>query len=74
MVVAFVLLVTEIGKEHDVLKALSRLEGVTEVRLVYGNFDIVTKLETPDLESLDRAISQIRRMPAITRTVTLIST
>lgn len=72
-VVAYVLMVTEIGKEYDIINRLSKVRGVTEIRSVYGEFDIVARLEANGLKELDEAITDIRKIPNLTRTVTLIS-
>lgn len=72
-VIAYVLIVTEIGKEHEVVKKLSEIEGVKEVRSVYGEYDIVARLQGSSLNEVDTMITKIRKTPGILRTVTLIS-
>ncbi len=72
-VVAYVLLVTEVGKEHEVIEELQRIKGVAEARTVYGEFDVISRLELADLKLLDGAVTKIRRIRSIIRTVTLIS-
>ncbi|MFQ5761640.1 MAG: Lrp/AsnC ligand binding domain-containing protein [Candidatus Bathyarchaeia archaeon] len=73
MVVVYVLMVTDIGKEYDVRVALEKIKGVTEVRTVYGEFDVVARLETNTLKELDETVTEMRKISSITRTVTLIS-
>ncbi|AWR98798.1 Lrp/AsnC ligand binding domain-containing protein [Metallosphaera hakonensis] len=70
---AYVLLITSIGKEMDVLNELKKLEGVKDGTAVYGEYDAVIEIEGKDLDDINRTISQIRRNPNIIRTVTLIS-
>lgn len=72
-VVAYILAVTEIGKEHEIIRQLLKIKGVTEARTVYGEFDVVARVEADALNTLDDAVTQIRRLPNLIRTVTLIS-
>ncbi len=72
-VVIYLLVVTEIGKEQDIKKALEKIPGITEARTVYGEFDLVARLETPTLRDVDHAVTNMRKVDGIIRTVTLIS-
>jgi DNA-binding Lrp family transcriptional regulator len=72
-VVIYVLIVTEIGKESEVKAALEKIKGVTEAKTVYGEYDVVARLETPTLKELDEIVTTMRKIPGIIRTVTLIS-
>ncbi|RLI05164.1 Lrp/AsnC family transcriptional regulator [Candidatus Bathyarchaeota archaeon] len=72
-VVIYVLIVSEIGKESEVRKALEKIKGVTEAKTVYGEYDVVARLETPSLKELDEIVTTMRKIPGIIRTVTLIS-
>ncbi|MET1128714.1 MAG: Lrp/AsnC ligand binding domain-containing protein [Thermoproteota archaeon] len=76
-VFAFVLAVTEIGKEHQVAQKV--LEASKEVGveartfIVYGEYDLVIELSSKSLKDIDRAVTMIRSLPGVLRTVTLIS-
>lgn len=72
-VVAYVLVVTEVGKEHEVVKELLKINGVTIAQTVYGEFDVICKIECDNLKSLDESITKIRKIQSIIRTMTLIS-
>ena len=72
-VVAYILMVTDIGKEHEILNQLSKIKGVTEARTVYGEFDVIARVEADDMRILDNAVTQIRKIGSVIRTVTLIS-
>ncbi|WP_309492806.1 Lrp/AsnC ligand binding domain-containing protein [Candidatus Hecatella orcuttiae] len=71
--IIYILVVTEIGKEGDVSAALEKIKGVTEAKTVYGEFDVVVRLETSTLKELDEIVTALRKVPGIIRTVTLIS-
>jgi len=66
-------MVTDIGKEHEILNQLSKIKGVTEARTVYGEFDLIARVEAGDMRTLDNAVTQIRKIGSVIRTVTLIS-
>ena len=72
-VIGYVLIVTDVGKEHEVVDELMRIEGVAEAQTVYGEFDILCKVECSDLKSLDGAITKVRKIQNVIRTMTLIS-
>lgn len=71
--VVYILLVTEVGKEHEILDTLKQIEDVSEVRVVYGEFDVVCKMTPKSLRQLDEIVTKIRKTSSIIRTVTLIS-
>ncbi len=76
-VVAFILVVTEIGKEYDVAKKISdiaRNTGVdAEAHVVYGEYDVAVKVTADTLKKIDRFVTSIRSLPGVLRTVTLIA-
>lgn len=72
-VIAYILLVTEVGKEHEVIQELLKIKGVVEARTVYGEFDVVCQIELDSLKSLDAAVTKARKVQGIIRTVTLVS-
>jgi len=69
---AYVLCVTEIGKERDVLAKCLTVEGVVEGKMVYGEYDIVIKAVANNMRALSKIVESIRRIDGILRTVTLI--
>ena len=71
--VAYMLMVTEIGKEHEIIRQLLKIKGVTEAQTVYGEFDVIAIVKADTMKNLDDSITRIRKMPALIRTVTLIS-
>ncbi|ALL01765.1 Transcriptional regulator, AsnC family [Pyrodictium delaneyi] len=76
-VVAFVLAVTEIGKEYDVaekIREVAKQAGVdVEAYVVYGEYDVAAKIVADGLRKIDRAVTMIRTLPGVLRTVTLIA-
>jgi len=72
-IVAYVILVVEVGREYEVLRKLLEMDVVSEAHVVYGEFDVITKLEVGNLEELEEAVMSIRRIPGVIRSSTLIS-
>jgi len=70
---AYVLLITSIGKEMDVVNEMKKLNGIKDATAVYGEYDVVLEVEGANLDELNKVIAQVRRNPHIIRTVTLIS-
>lgn len=72
-IVAYLILVVEPGKEYEVLRKLLEIEAVSEAHIVYGEFDIVAKLEVSELSELEKTVMGIRKIPGVERSITLIS-
>ncbi len=76
-VVAFVLVVTEVGKEYEVkdkIIEVAKKEGVdVEAYVVFGEYDVAVKLSADNLRSIDKAVTAIRNLNGVLKTVTLIS-
>lgn len=70
---AYLILVVSPGKEYEILRKLLELEAVSEAHIVYGEFDIVAKLEVNDLGELERTVMGVRKIPGVERSVTLIA-
>lgn len=74
MTVAYILCVAEVGKEKAVQTKLKEFEEVKEVYVVYGEYDLVVKIEIPDLKQLDAFITdKIRGIEHIEMTSTMIA-
>jgi len=70
---AIVLVNTDIGSEEEVLNKISTIEGVTEVYVVYGVYDLVVKVSASTTEELKDIISsKIRKLPNVRSTLTMI--
>lgn len=75
MVTAFVLITTRAGKEDDVVDTLESMEGVKEVKVVYGDFDIIVKLGAKNMDELNNLVlSKLRSISGVSVTSTLVST
>ena len=70
---AFVLINAEIGSEEEVLKELSKVEGVVEAFVVYGVYDVVTKIRADTMDKLKDIVTwHVRRLNKVRSTLTMI--
>ncbi len=72
MVTAFVLINVEDKKLRQIADCLLALEGVTEVHVVAGEYDMVAVLRVADNQTLSHLITEkLLHIPGIYRTKTL---
>lgn len=71
--VVYVLMLTKAGKEREVVREARKFPGVTEAKVVYGEYDVIVRIELNDFSVLDETVTLLRRIPGITKTATLIS-
>lgn len=70
-IIALVLAVVEVGRENEIAQQL-RETGVVEVEVVYGEYDLLCRIQTDTVEQLDSAMARLRKTPGLIRTVTLL--
>ena len=72
--VAYVLLQVSAGKARSVAGWLRKLEGVEEAYAIYGEHDVIAKVEVRDSPGLDSLIVEtIQGSPDVMATTTLIA-
>jgi DNA-binding Lrp family transcriptional regulator len=70
---AYVMISTELGFEEQVLKELEKLPHIKETYMVYGIYDVITKVEFTDRVELSKIIlRKIRGIQSIKSTMTLL--
>jgi len=69
---AYLLIVCEVGLEKNVEEIIRKVENVTNVDVVYGEYDIIVTVEVNDIKQLDNVVTQIRRIKGVLRTMTLL--
>jgi len=72
LVKAYFLAIVKKGTEHEVAEKLRRIEGVTEVLVTYGLWDIVARINTESLGKLDAIVTEIRNTKEVEQTSTLV--
>ncbi|QLH06099.1 Lrp/AsnC ligand binding domain-containing protein [Nitrosopumilus ureiphilus] len=69
---AYVVIHCDKGKEYPTLKNLSHIPEVKEVDVVFGFYDVICKIETPDNTTLENIVTKaIRALPHIKSSMTL---
>ena len=72
-VLAYVLFKVSSGSERDVCKKLIEFEEVLHADIIFGEYDVVAKVETPELYNLEEFISlKVRNVPNVLVTSTMI--
>lgn len=67
---AYIMINVEVGKLGKVLRSLRDIRGVKNISVVAGEFDIIVRVEVPDLETLFYITEDIHSISGITRTTT----
>ncbi|KYC48857.1 MAG: putative HTH-type transcriptional regulator [Candidatus Methanofastidiosum methylothiophilum] len=70
--IAFILCVVQPGAEEDVIEKISNMKNVIEVHELYGEYDMIVKVNVKELGELDILTSSIRRVPGVQMTSTMI--
>ena len=72
MVLAYVLIDTLPGSEESVNKMLTGMENVVEIYTLFGEYDIIIKVEAKDYPALEKTmLEKIRNIKGILDTKTL---
>jgi DNA-binding Lrp family transcriptional regulator len=70
---AYVLFKVASGTEREVAKKLTELEEVIQADVIFGEYDVVAKVVTDDLDTLEGFVSEkIRTVPNVLVTSTMI--
>jgi DNA-binding Lrp family transcriptional regulator len=70
---AFVLINAEIGAEDEVLESIREMTEVKEAHVVYGVYDIITRIEAETMDGLKETVtSKIRTLDKVRSTLTMI--
>lgn len=73
MPIAYVLVKVGAGAEAKVFEALMKIKCVEEVNVVYGEFDLIAKVNARSMDELrDVVVNQIRGVRGVERTETAI--
>jgi DNA-binding Lrp family transcriptional regulator len=69
---AYIMINCEVGSESSVMEQLKSIPGIKEVRGVFGNYDVLVKIQAQSIESLRDVITYgIRKIPQICCTTTI---
>lgn len=70
---AYVLINVKTGSERDMYQRIKEIKNVIDINELYGEWDIIVKVEIENVEQLDELITEkIRNNPGIKATMTMI--
>ena len=70
---AYILITTATGKESSVMERIRDLPELTEAHQLFGQYDIIARMETEDYDKLcDVVLQKMRSVPGVTSSRTLI--
>jgi DNA-binding Lrp family transcriptional regulator len=71
---AFILIETAVGKNREVVTAISAIEGIKSVDTVTGPYDVIAIVEADSLNAIgDIVTGKIHPVTGISRTVTCLA-
>ena len=69
---AFLLCACSPGTEKELLEGLQIFKEIIETYIVYGEYDVISKIEVPDLKQLNNLIFKVRQNDKLRTSSTLI--
>ena len=73
MIRAYVMVIVDQGTGSMVASKLIKMNEVKDVEVVYGEYDVIVKVEYPDMNGLNQFISNLRKISDVKRTSTMIA-
>ena len=74
MLTCFVLINAEAKKEDEVYNALASIKEVEGIREVFGQYDLICRVEAKNLKEIRKIIiNEIRNVPGIIATTSLVT-
>jgi len=72
MAVGYVLVNVSPGQEYDAFQSIKNIENVVDATLLFGDYDIIIKLEAETLGVIAKTVVDvIRQVPGVTGSKTL---
>jgi len=72
-ILAYVLFKVSSGTEREVAQKLTEFEEVMQADIIFGEYDVVAKMSTKDLDTLEEFVSEkVRTVPNVLVTSTMI--
>ncbi len=71
MAEAYILVNCDLGTEDEVIKELKSISGVSEVKGVFGVYDMIAKVNSPSESDIKKVIAKIRSMNGIKSSLTM---
>ena len=73
MIRAYVMVIVDQGTGSMVASKLIKMDEVKDVEVVYGEYDVIAKVEYSDMKGLNDFVSNLRKISDVKRTSTMIA-
>jgi DNA-binding Lrp family transcriptional regulator len=74
MAIGYVLINTAVATEREVYSELLKVKEIVELSSLFGEFDLIAKVESSDFNALGRVVvGMIRSIKGVTDTKTLVA-
>jgi DNA-binding Lrp family transcriptional regulator len=70
---AYVLITARRGTAEKVAETVRKIKNVTNAECVYGRYDVIAIVESPEMKTLSRVVHQLQKQPQILHTETAFS-
>ncbi|HUX99736.1 MAG TPA: Lrp/AsnC ligand binding domain-containing protein [Candidatus Deferrimicrobium sp.] len=71
--IAYLMVLADTGKEYEIVQKMRQNPEVSESYIVYGAWDVICKIETESMAKLNSIVLELRRVPFVKRSMTLIA-
>ncbi|MCI0559863.1 MAG: Lrp/AsnC ligand binding domain-containing protein [Nitrososphaera sp.] len=68
---AYVLINCDLGTEEAVIKELKSISGVSEVKGVFGVYDVIAKINAESEGGIKKVIGRVRSMDSVKSSLTM---
>jgi uncharacterized protein with GYD domain len=70
---AYVLITARHGTAEKVAETLRKIKNVMSAECVFGRYDVIAIVESPEMKTLSRVVHQLQKQPQILHTETAFS-
>ncbi len=70
---AYVLMTTRAGMEETVAANVKNIKGVVSADSVYGHYDVIVIVESPEMKTLNGIVHEIQKQEGVLHTETAFS-
>jgi nitrate reductase NapAB chaperone NapD len=67
---AYVLITTRAGMEEKVAASVKKIKGVTMADSIYGHYDVIVTVESPEMKTLNGIVHEIQKQEGVLHTET----
>ncbi len=73
MVLAYIMVRVDAGKEREVLKKIQKFDEVKDSNIIYGEWDVVMKIKVKNIEEITAfVVDKLRKIKPVKLTSTMI--